>query len=264
MKKLIFISLFIVSATIQAQVYSYIDQNGNTIYTDTVPEQQKNMARKLEIELTPSAAKPSALVSDVAPATNNEATTPAEPLEDGIKTLKLSPPSSPTSNTVNNSVIASDMAENNLPKTEEDKRYHSLKIDSPSPEETFINTDQITIQVANKPSLAADSLYRYLIDNNIISETSNSRLTISDLERGEHQLEIQIINSNKEILATSAKVTFFIRKTTLSDKRRIRPCLIREYGIRPECPLKDKPLPQPRNLLLRATDAIGITAPANQ
>lgn len=261
MNKLIFISLLATCFATQAQVYSYTDQNGNTTYTDTVPEHEKDRARKLEIELTPSTPKTPATASDTSTAaTDATSIDTAEPAEEGVRTLKLSPPSSER---MSNSVIASDMP-SNTPKTQDTAHNQSLTIKKPKEDETFVNTDQITIEVTSETRLAAGAAYRYLIDGKILKETSDNNLTVGSLERGAHQLEVQIVNANKEVIFTSEQVTFFIRQTTLADKRRVNPCLIREYGVRPECPLKDKPKPQPRNLLLRTTDAVGITRPANQ
>ena len=262
MKSFIFICLLTTCVITQAQVYSYVDQNGNTIYTDTVPEQQKDSARKLEIELTPSTPKPPITASNiVATDSNVEPTEIENQTEDGIKTLKLSP-DTPFLETTNNSVIPSDIA-TNQPKTQYVESYQSLKIESPKQEETFANTSgQITIKVTSNPKLANRSLYRFIIDNNVVSETTAKTLDIGSLERGEHRLMVQIISDSNDVLMTSEQVVFFIRQTTLADKRRVRPCLIREYGIRPECPIEEKPKPQPRNLLLRVTDAAGITAPS--
>ncbi|AZS52117.1 DUF4124 domain-containing protein [Entomomonas moraniae] len=252
--KLISLTLLLTCVTtLYAQVYTYVDKNGNTIYTDNPPEQQET--RKLDIQLT----QPVQQAQQEQQENQQEQTAANE-----TKTVRLSPDTmaQPTSNDAINTMPASI----NDSINQETTSYQHIDIIKPANEETIRNSGgQLTIEVKSEPTLASNHLYRFLIDGNVIAETTSKTYNVSNLERGEHKLIVEIINaSDKQTITRSQERVFFIKQTTLAEKKRINPCLIREYGIRPECPLKDKPKPQPRNLLLKITDLTGVTKPKEE
>lgn len=248
MKRASLTLLLTCATTLYAQVYTYVDNNGNTIYTDNPPEQQET--RKLDIQLTqPAQQKQQDNLQD-------------QLVDNETKTVRLSPPTTtglPTPNDTTNTLAASMTAQTDKDIT----NYQHIDIIKPANEETIRNSGgQMTIEVTSEPALASKHLYRFLIDGKAIGETTSTTYNVPNLERGEHKLIVEIINaSDKRAITRSQEHVFFIKQTTLAEKKRIRPCLIREYGIRPECPLKDKPKPEPRNLLLKITDLAGLTKP---
>lgn len=242
MKQASLILLLTCATTLYAQVYTYVDNSGNTIYTDNPPEQQDS--RKLNIQLT----------QPIQQENLQEQTADNE-----TKTIRLSPPDTtrlPTPNDAINTVASSV----DDPSTRDITNYR-IDIIKPLNEETIRNTGgQMAIEIKSEPSLAPNHLYRFLIDDKAIGETTSTIYEASNLERGEHKLVIEIISTlDKKVVSRSEERVFFVKQTTLAEKRRIRPCLIREYGVRPECPLKDKPKPEPRNILLKITDLTGLT-----
>jgi hypothetical protein len=40
-------------------------------------------------------------------------------------------------------------------------------------------------------------------------------------------------------------------RISLAQKRQVKPCALSDYGQRPECPLKDKPVVEEKNPFLR-------------
>jgi len=242
--------LLLACATVNAQVYSYVDKNGNTIYTDSPPEHQET--RKLDIPLT-QAPKPEP--------TEQQAQTTSD---EDTKTVRLSPNNSSPVND-DEALRTATTSINSPTKATAVMNYQRIDILQPTKDETIRNSaGELTIAVKSDPALAQNHLYQFLIDGNAVAKTTAATYKMSGLTRGEHKLIVEIINAdNEQTILRSQEQSFFIKQTSLAEKRRIRPCLIREYGVRPECPLKDKPKPQPRNLLLRVTDLTGITSPAS-
>ena len=70
------------------------------------------------------------------------------------------------------------------------------------------------------------------------ARTTTSR---AGCDRGSHQVAIEIVDSAARIIERTPSQPFHVRRITLADKRRINPCQKDDYGVRPECPLSDKP-----------------------
>ncbi|MFD1260963.1 DUF4124 domain-containing protein [Entomomonas asaccharolytica] len=237
MKKLSFITLLLACASLNAQVYSYVDSNGNTIYTDNPPENQAT--RNLDIKVTPSVNK-----------TENNVD------EADLKTVRLSP-------TTPINVPNASNGESNAPFKVISINYQSLTIVTPEHEDTITNSDgQLMITLESSPKLSSNHKYRIIIDGETVGESTSPTFSINNLERGEHKLVAKIIDSDKNVIKKTEQQVFYIRQTTLADKRRVRPCKYRDFGVRPECPLKDKPKPDPR-ILRKITDKLGITKPCD-
>ena len=60
-------------------------------------------------------------------------------------------------------------------------------------------------------------------------------------ERGTHQLAVEIIDSEGHTLERTPNQPIHVKLISLDQKRRGNPCASSDYGVRPECPLKDKP-----------------------
>ncbi|UYZ85115.1 DUF4124 domain-containing protein [Entomomonas sp. E2T0] len=237
MKKLSFIALLLTCVSLNAQVYSYVDSNGNTIYTDNPPENQET--RDLDIKITPSVNKTEKTLD-----------------ESDLKTVRLSP-------TTPINIPNASNGDSNAPFKIISINYQSLTIITPKHEATIINSDgQLMVTIESSPKLSSDHKYRIVIDGKTVSESTSPTFSINNLERGEHKLIAEIIDSNKSVVKKSKEQVFYIRQTTLADKRRVRPCKFKDYGVRPECPLKDRPKPDPR-ILRKITDKLGITKPCD-
>lgn len=250
-----FFILLCICLQASAQVYSYVDGNGNTIYTDNPPKGQAT--RFVDIPTTsPAPVKETNT-------TNSNATTPAESTTtddttEPIKTIKLSPQGQTSISATEDTSTNQDKTDLSAIKKAINISYSSLQIVAPEPQTTIINTGgQMMIQVKSQPSLISGHKYRFLVDDKVVGEIASPALSLNDLVRGEHKLKVQIIDKAGTILTESSEQVFFIRQITLADKRRVKPCQYVDYGVRPECPLKDKPPPE--SLWRRATKTVQDT-----
>jgi hypothetical protein len=121
--------------------------------------------------------------------------------------------------------------------------YSSLSILSP-PADAVITGGEGALQVSvdSQPGLFAGHSYRLLLDGQALEQAGSGPLfNLSNLDRGTHQLAIEIVDGNGRSLARSAEQPVHIKRTSLIQKRMVNPCKLSEYGRRPECPLRDKP-----------------------
>jgi hypothetical protein len=200
MLRSLFMSLLLLGLpSVQAEVYTYIDADGNRVFTDRPPGNRSAE----RVELAPS---------------NSMSSEPTQHYR------QLSPPPKPV------------------------PRYDRLRILVPDPDATLRNTDQLIVTVTSDPALMPGHLYRLLLDGAEATAPSSSPvMPLQGIERGTHQLAVEIIDSQGRTLERTPSQPFHLRLTTLADKRRITPCKRDDYGVRPECPLKDKP-PVKRNI----------------
>lgn len=247
----LFIFLFF-CLPLNAEVYSYRDANGNTIYTDNPPKGQQT--RLIDIETRPSSTKTNENVIKEETTSNSSSEQSAN--SDEIKTIKLSPPgSTPAIEDGANSNAPN--ADSSLSSSHQNSsvNYLNLQIITPKPNTVVTNSGgQMMIEVKSDPLLVMGHKYRFLIDNKLMGELTSPVLSVNNLERGEHKLKVIIVDAQGKKMNESTEIVFFVRQTTLADKRRIRPCELADYGIRPECPLKDRPAPE--SLLRKTANAV--------
>jgi len=125
--------------------------------------------------------------------------------------------------------------------------YQVLRILTPEPDATVrANDRQMIVTVSSEPALAQDHLFRIILDGKPAAEPSRSPVfPLHNIDRGTHQLAVEIIDQQGKIMERTPAQPFHLRQTTLSDKRRVRPCTDDDYGLRPECPLQDQPEKNP-------------------
>lgn len=191
--------LFCATPFSAAAIYTYLDVNGERVFTDNPPQGQKTEQVKV--------APPNQL--------------PAVPV---VKVLKAPP--MPQGNSESLAL-----------------RYQVLRILTPEPDATIrANDRQLIVAVTSEPSLAHGHLYRLILNGEPIAQPSRSPVfPLQNIDRGTHQLAVEIIDQHGSIVERTPAQPFHLRQTTLSDKRRVRPCVDDDYGVRPECPLRDKP-----------------------
>ncbi len=86
---------------------------------------------------------------------------------------------------------------------------------SPKNEATFhTNNGTIELKFITDYPLSAEQYTRVIIDNKVYLQSRTSPLTITGLNRGEHELKIDLIE-NKNIIASSEKVRFFIHSASV-------------------------------------------------
>ncbi|MGY4531410.1 hypothetical protein ACVW0Y_000520 [Pseudomonas sp. TE3786] len=178
-----------------ADVYTYIDSEGNRVFTD----QPRGNAKKVEI----------------APTNGMNQSTPP--------TLRAATPVAPAAE---------------LPA------YQLLRILVPEPDATIRDgsSGDVIVTLTSDPTLMADHSYRLLLDGVVAGAPSRSPVfPLSNLDRGTHQLAAEIIDGQGRILERTPSQPMHIVRTSLESKRRANPCKKDDYGVRPECPIGDKP-----------------------
>ncbi len=51
-----------------------------------------------------------------------------------------------------------------------------------------------------------------------------------------------MVDAQERVLQQSESRSFHLIRTSLAQRRMVNPCKKADYGVRPECPLKDKPV----------------------
>jgi hypothetical protein len=193
MRNLLFCGLMLLALPALAQVYTYIDAEGNRVFTD-----KPRSGNAERVELAPSNSMP-AIQTQTAPRV-------AAPLE-------------PT------------------------QRYSLLRILVPQPDASIRdNAGNLIVSVNSEPALFPGHRYRLLLDGEAVGEAGTSPVfPLENIDRGTHQLAVEIIDQQGRIIERTPSQPFHLHRISLIQKRLVNPCKKDDYGVRPECPLKDKP-----------------------
>ena len=177
-----------------AQVYSYVDHNGQRHFTDQPPSEQN-----APVKVAPTASMP------------------ATPI-----VRKLSPKN----------------------EAAEPKAYYAEpRITLPAHNSTLTNhAGTLTAQAHSPTALQAEHSMHWWLDRNKAGQ--GEQLNLTNLDRGTHQLHVTIEDAQGQTLAESQVITFHVQRPSLKQKRRVNPCKIPDYGVRPECPIEEKPKPK--------------------
>ena len=198
MRKLLLSLSILASLPVMADVYTYIDAQGNRVFTD---QPRKNAQRV-----------------DIPPSNNMTGTPPA-------RTLKASPAK---------------------PAPKAMFHYELLRILAPEPDGTVNSpSGDLIVTVTSEPALQPGHSYRLLLDGNPVGAAGRSPVfALTATDRGTHQLSVEIFDELGRVLEKTPNQPFHLQRVTLAQKRATNPCKVDEYGVRPECPLKDKPKPE--------------------
>ena len=81
-----------------------------------------------------------------------------------------------------------------------------------------------------------------ILDGQVTGEAGRSPVfPLQNLDRGTHQVSVEIIDGQGRIVERTPNQPFHMKRISLSQKRKANPCKKGDWGVRPECPLKDKP-----------------------
>lgn len=190
----------LLSAPSMAQIYSYTDAAGRTVYTDQPP----TTGNSQEVRVKPTNRMPA-----------------------GQRFVKLKPPPE----------LAAQLAP-------DPPLYKALELIQPADDATLRNTGRsLDINVSSTPALQDGHRYQALLDGVVYGPPSNNASwLLTEIDRGSHQLQVQLLDENGEVLLQTDTVRFHMHQTSLAERRRINPCRDDDYGQRPECPLSDKPV----------------------
>jgi hypothetical protein len=142
-----------------------------------------------------------------------------------------------------NSTSAAPLLAQSSPEVQALFHYEVLRILIPEPDATIrSNTGEVIVSATNEPALQPGHRYRLLLDGQPTAEPGLSPVfPLSNIDRGSHTLSVEILDEQGRIVERTASQPFHMQRTSLAQKRRIKPCTLEDYGQRPECPLSDKP-----------------------
>lgn len=131
-------------------------------------------------------------------------------------------------------------------------RYDMLRVLVPEPDATIRSSaGELIVSITSEPGLQRGHRYRLLLDGQPTAEPGPSPVfALSNIDRGSHNLSIEILDEHGRTVERTANQPFHMLRISLAQKRQVKPCALTDYGQRPECPLKDKPL-EPKNPFLR-------------
>ncbi|MBB3104316.1 DUF4124 domain-containing protein [Azomonas macrocytogenes] len=120
--------------------------------------------------------------------------------------------------------------------------YAWLRITHPLQNETLRdNTGNVEVFLESEPALQPGHTYVLWLDGKPGDAQQTPPFLLHNLDRGSHRLTAEIVDSQGNSLTRSLTVTIHIKRMSLSQRKLARPCRSPEYGIRPECPMQDKP-----------------------
>ncbi|SDO92735.1 protein of unknown function [Pseudomonas reinekei] len=130
-------------------------------------------------------------------------------------------------------------------KTEQKPLFHYdlLRILVPEPDATVRSTaGEIIVSITSEPGLQKGHRYRLLLDGQPTAEPGISPVfPLSNIDRGTHQLSVEVLDEQGQTVERTANQPFHMQRVSLAQKRKVKPCVLTDYGQRPECPLADKP-----------------------
>jgi len=131
-------------------------------------------------------------------------------------------------------------------------RYDMLRVLVPEPDATIRSSaGELIASITSEPRLQRGHRYRLLLDGQPTAEPGPSPVfALSNIDRGSHNLSVEILDEHGRIVERTANQPFHMLRISLAQKRQVKPCALTDYGQRPECPLKDKPI-EPKNPFLR-------------
>ena len=121
--------------------------------------------------------------------------------------------------------------------------YQLVRILAPEPDATIRDMQgNLIVTVTNDPALQPGHSYRLLLDGNPYGPPGRSPvIPLSNIDRGTHQLSIEIVDPYGRVAERTPNQPFHMFRTSLAQKRLAQPCKKEDYGVRPECPIADKP-----------------------
>lgn len=139
-------------------------------------------------------------------------------------------------------------------KPEEQPLFHydMLRVLVPEPDATIrSNAGELIVSVTSEPGLQRGHRYRLLLDGQATAEPGPSPVfALTNIDRGSHNLSVEILDEQGRTVERTANQPFHMLRTSLAQKRQVKPCTLEDYGQRPECPIKDKP-PEEKNPFLK-------------
>ncbi|MBA1238114.1 DUF4124 domain-containing protein [Pseudomonas kunmingensis] len=126
---------------------------------------------------------------------------------------------------------------------------YQLRILTPVADEAIRNNaGNVSVTVQAEPELLPGHAYQVLLDGQPSGAPGEqASFELSNVDRGTHQLAVAVVDDQDRELQRTEAQPFHLIRTSLAQRRMVNPCKKADYGVRPECPLKDKPI-EKRNI----------------
>ena len=122
----------------------------------------------------------------------------------------------PKANTTTVRRVERDKPEAQPPPPSGPVRYQNLAISSPTPEETLWNIGgQLTVQIQVTPALQQGHRMRLYFDGEG-QDISSTTVQLEEVWRGEHNLQVEILNETGMPLIRSNPLRFYVQQRTVN------------------------------------------------
>ncbi|HVV68901.1 MAG TPA: hypothetical protein VHE99_07730 [Gammaproteobacteria bacterium] len=93
------------------------------------------------------------------------------------------------------------------------KTYEKVILQTPKEGQTFQNQQQIPVSIDINPALNPKDKIEIWLDENLYQRGNEAQITLQNVERGEHHLQIKVTNAEGKLLNATNIVTFFVHQT---------------------------------------------------
>lgn len=123
---------------------------------------------------------------------------------------------------------------------EQGPAYERLELaDIPDDEALRANNGTFSVTIAIEPALRDGHALRLILDGQPYDEPSTSATRqLTNLDRGEHQLAVEVVDSQGQSIQTGAAATFTVQRVNVNNSPALRP-------QPPVPPIVPKPTPKP-------------------
>lgn len=96
-------------------------------------------------------------------------------------------------------------------------RYQSLTITNPAQEQVLWNIEgQLDVAAAVQPPLQPGHALQFTLDGRtVLAEPGSTRAQFAEVFRGEHSLQVTVVDAQGVTLVASPMTRFFVRQTAL-------------------------------------------------
>ena len=98
--------------------------------------------------------------------------------------------------------------------------YQSIVITQPANDSAFNSgSGQISISSETTPSLSGNHSIQLVVDGTTYNSNKSGSFSLSNVDRGTHQVQVNVIDGDNKVLISSDITTFTLHRTTAPKKR---------------------------------------------
>ena len=99
-------------------------------------------------------------------------------------------------------------------------RYESIEVVAPAPEETLWNIEGVlNVSMRLVPALRQGDQIRVIFDGQERLVTNSTSLTIDEVYRGVHNIQVEVIDSTGRLMARSLPKRFYVQQNSIAGPR---------------------------------------------